>query len=258
MQTMLNSIYISQSFNEYPEFVAGIQLDAEKLKNSLVSTIAKTHPNSSNEITDNRYESTRRFLSNFSNIFTLNYDLLLYWARNMNNLPPDGFNTDDGFRERGIWKGDETDQNIFFLHGGLHIYDESGIIKKHLYTNNGERIIDQVRTNLSKNHFPIFVAEPNHEKKLDKILHNPYLNYCYKKLMNIDGSLVIFGHSIDDTDTHIFTQAQNSAINNVYISIFGNENTKDNKKTKSNAESFFHTCTVNFYQAESTPIWKKN
>lgn len=256
MQTMLHSIYIAQSFSEYPAFIEAINLDAKNLKDSLVATIAKTHPSFPTDVTNLAYESTRVFLSKFSNIFTLNYDLLLYWARNMNKLKPADFNSDDGFRDGGIWCGDETDQNVFFLHGGLHLYDESGIIKKHTYTQVGEKIIDQVRKKLADNSFPIFVAEPNHQKKLDKILHNPYLNYCYKKLKDIDGSLVIFGHSMDDTDAHIFEQVQSSGIENVYVSIFGDESTPRNIKTKANAKSFFHKCNVDFYQAESVSIWK--
>ncbi|WP_299267911.1 DUF4917 family protein [uncultured Psychrosphaera sp.] len=257
MQTMISSIYVSQSFNEYPAFVEGIQLDAEKLKSTLVTTIADTHPSVPNNITNEQYELARNFLNSFNNIFTLNYDLLMYWARNMNELEPDNFTTDDGFRGNRTWTGEETDQNVFFLHGGLHLYDEGGVIKKHTYTEYGETIIDQVKANLDKNNFPIFVAEPNHHKKLDKILHNPYLNYCYTQLGKISDSLVIYGHSMDETDTHIFDKVDRSGIRDVYVSIYGDANSWENRRTKANALSSFSTCTVHFYQAESTHIWNE-
>ncbi|MEZ8382873.1 DUF4917 family protein [Vibrio splendidus] len=49
--------------------------------------IANTHPHPhphrpSLIADDDRFTSTRRFLTCFSNIFSLNYDLLLYWAVN--------------------------------------------------------------------------------------------------------------------------------------------------------------------------------
>lgn len=254
MQTMLSSVYVAQSFNEYPVFVKGIQRDAECLKNTLITTITKNHPQLPSEIDENQYIAARMFLSKFSNIFTVNYDLLLYWVRNKPHLAPEYFQTDDGFRHQ-MWCGRETEQNVFFMHGGLHLYDESGVIKKHVYNHIGESIIDQVRRNLESDKFPVFVAEPNYDRKLDRILHNPYLNHCFESLGNIHDSLVIFGHSMDETDTHIFEKANESGISNVYVSIFGNPNSQSNRRTKANSESYFHHCTVHFYQAESAPVW---
>lgn len=256
MQTMVSSVYVAQSFNEYPAFVEAIYRDAECLKNSLLETIAKTHPNLPTEVSDKQYISVRTFLLKFSNIFTVNYDLLLYWARNMRNLEPRNFDTDDGFRSGGEWTGNEPDQNVFFLHGGLHLYDEAGTIKKHTYTEYGGAIIDQVRGNLNLNKFPIFVAEPSHIKKLDRIRHNPYLNYCYEQFGKIEENLVILGHSMNETDSHIFNQAASSGVKNVYVSLFGNQNSQKNRKTKSNAESYFNKCAVHFYNAESVQVWE--
>jgi len=219
MQTMLSSIYVCQSYNNYPTLVEAIELDADCLKSSLVSAIADSHPSNPSEVLDEQYESARRFLSQFASIFTLNYDLLMYWARNKYNLEPEDFDTDDGFRRFGVWNGIDTDQNVFFLHGALHLYDDGGVIKKHRYTEDGDTIIDQVRMNLRGNRFPIFVSEPTHEKKLDKILHNPYLNFCYNKLGKMNDTLVIYGHSMDETDTHIFDQVDKSNVTDVYVSI---------------------------------------
>lgn len=255
MHTMISSVYVAQSFNEYPTFVQGIYRDAEILKRTLVSTITETHPSLPSEIEDSSYVAARLFLSKFNNIFTVNYDLLLYWARNKQNLDPEMFSSDDGFRRNREWFGSSTDQNVFFLHGGLHLYDESGVIKKHAYKELGETIIAQVRENLDSNKFPIFVAEPNHKKKLDRILHNPYLNYCYDRLGDISDSLIIFGHSMDETDTHVFNQIRESGINNVYISIYGDPNSQSNRRTKANSESYFYNCNVYFYQAESARVW---
>lgn len=54
--------------------------DASELKTILVQAIASNHPNVPNEITAEEYRSCRKFLSRFQNLYTLNYDLLLYWA----------------------------------------------------------------------------------------------------------------------------------------------------------------------------------
>lgn len=255
MHTLNSSVHVAQSFNEYPAFVQGIYRDSECLKNTLISTITKTHPSFPYDIEDSKYVAARRFLSGFSNIFTVNYDLLMYWARNKEKLAPIEFQSDDGFRKNRVWVGKGTEQNVFFLHGGLHLYDELGVIKKHAYSVDGETIIDKVKDNLKLNKFPIFVSEPNYEKKLDRILHNPYLNYCYESLGGIADSLIVYGHSMDESDNHIFEKISMSKVENVYISIFGDPDSPINRRAKSNAESYFNRCNVTFYQAESVKVW---
>jgi hypothetical protein len=255
MGAMKSGIYVAQSFNEYPAFVKGVERDIELVKNILVSTITKTHPDLPHRIRDGQYVSARKFLSKFPKIFTLNYDLLLYWARNKVNLEPNNFHSDDGFRQGLTWVGGGTKQNVFFLHGALHLYDDLGTIKKHACTDYGDSIIEQVSENLRLNKFPIFVSEPNSKKKLDRIMHNPYLNYCYEKLGDIEDCLFIYGHSMDETDSHIFEQVHNSKVKSVYVSVYGNENSPSNRRLKANADAYFHACDVNYFQAETANVW---
>ena len=127
-----------------------VEEDREILKTALIAAISRTHPDLPSEITDTEYVSVRTFLSGFRKIFSVNYDLLFYWARNKPHLDPQHYSTDDGFRRGGVWVGEDTNQQIYFLHGGLHIYDEGRCIKKHSCTDEGITIIEQVRDNLRK------------------------------------------------------------------------------------------------------------
>jgi hypothetical protein len=60
--------------------------DADALKKTLIKAVAGRHPARPNEITDNRYHACRKFLAYFigdgadGKVYTMNYDLLLYWA----------------------------------------------------------------------------------------------------------------------------------------------------------------------------------
>ena len=54
--------------------------DANSLREILANVIASNHPERSNEIPDEEFKSCRTFLSNFRTTYTLNYDILLYWA----------------------------------------------------------------------------------------------------------------------------------------------------------------------------------
>eukprot|EP00493_Phyllostaurus_siculus_P028034 UN28382 len=75
-----------------------IKSDQEQLKNSLIQVISQTHPLRSSNVTVQQYESAKPFIIQFEKIFTLNYDLLLYWIVNKFDIDPQGYHTDDGFR----------------------------------------------------------------------------------------------------------------------------------------------------------------
>jgi hypothetical protein len=60
---------------------ATLENDADSLRELLVQTIAASHPAWPGEITEPEYKNCREFISNFDNIYTFNYDLLLYWTQ---------------------------------------------------------------------------------------------------------------------------------------------------------------------------------
>lgn len=257
MKQLISAGNVLQAYNQCPEVIAQIEEDKNILKNSLITAISNTHPDLPGEVSDEQYESVRKFLSGFNQIFTLNYDLLFYWARNKYGLAPANYSTDDGFRKEQRWEGHGTNQEIHFLHGGLHIYDTGTYIKKHVCTDLGVSIIQQVRENLENGRFPLFVSEPTHAKKKEKIEHNPYLNYCFQSLKKLNGTIFIYGHSMDENDKHIFDQIKSSNVNKVFIGIYGNEYSEKNTRSKANALAFLqgYGVEVKFFQAESTPVW---
>ncbi|CAI4203757.1 hypothetical protein MWMV10_MWMV10_01618 [Acinetobacter baumannii] len=257
MRALESAQKVCESYGVEQDKISEIKDDQEQLKNSLVEVISQTHPLRSSSVQISQYEKAKPFIKKFSKIFTLNYDLLLYWIINKNDISPVGYFTDDGFRGE-LWENTE-DQNVFYLHGGLHLYDNGVTIKKHRFKDYLDKgIVDHVKENLNQGKFPLFVSEPNYEAKLHRIKHNPYLNLCYKELKNLKGSLFIHGHSMDENDKHIFDQINKSEVNKIYISIFGDEYSETNRTTMANARRFIETRNIDieFYDAESAPIWK--
>ncbi|HDO1314668.1 DUF4917 family protein [Aeromonas veronii] len=257
MGKLVSAQMVLESYGGDPALIAQISEDQQILKESLVSAIAKTHPSLPSDVTTDQFIAVRKFLSTFKNVFSLNYDLLLYWAINKFNLDPQNYRVDDGFRYPTVWKVTGTNQNLFFIHGGLHIFDEGDRIRKHASTEEGLTIIDQVRSNLDRHKFPLFVSEPTAQKKKARIEHNPYLYKSFTKLGELEGVLFIHGHSLDENDKHIFDKVVSSNVSKVYVSIFGNENSDANKKSKANALAYIqsNTTSVEFYQAETAPVW---
>lgn len=258
MSQLVSAATVCEVYGFDADLLALLRSDQEALKTALISAISHTHPHRPNDVRDEQYVAVRTFLSRFEQIFTVNYDLLMYWARNKGDLAPEDFDSDDGFRAPHRWSGYSTRQNVHFLHGGLHIYDSGAYVKKHVFRDWGATIIDQVRENLEDGKFPLFVSEPSYEAKLRRIEHNPYLSYCFRQLKELSGSFIIFGHSMEPTDKHIFDQIRASNVSTVYVSIFGDINSVENVTTRANAAAFLtdHRTNVVFFDAATAPVWE--
>ena len=260
MFNMLASADVLEAYGGDLTLIDQIRGDTEVLKESLIQVITNCHPNLPSRVSDEEYELARHFLYEFKKIFSLNYDLLMYWARNKSDIEPEAFLTDDGFRWPETWcayRGDVT-QQVYFLHGALHLYDNGTAIKKHAYNNDAEiTIVEQVRSNLRENKFPLFVSEPTYFKKAERIKHNPYLDYCFRQLKQLNGDLFIYGHSFDESDKHIFDELKNSDVNRFYVSIYGDENSGQNQRTIANARTFLAPKDIVFFNAASAPIWRE-
>ena len=91
---------------------------AADVREALIHAVREVHPGISFDIPQEQRDRCGEFLRNFSNVFTINYDLLLYWVilKMGGNLFTDGFGlggSAGGFRtfsEDGMC-------NTFYLHG---------------------------------------------------------------------------------------------------------------------------------------------
>lgn len=126
---------------ELINLIAQLQEDAAAIKDALVAAIAKRHPDRPYEIKAEQYAACRNFLSNFKHVFTLNYDVLLYWALMQTEVDELDLRHDDGFRHP------ETDPNqpwvswqeansatVNYLHGALHLFDNGHEIIKYTWS----------------------------------------------------------------------------------------------------------------------------
>lgn len=242
--------------------------DAEGLREVLVNAIAGNHPNLPSVIADVQYAHCRKFLQNFEKIYTLNYDLLLYWTLMHDELGEgpecnDGFLApDDRALEYVTWHGEIAHgQNVCYLHGALHLFDSGIELKKYTWKNTKIPLIDQVRSALSDNMYPVIVAEGESRQKFERIFHSAYLYHGYKSLNNIGGSLFIFGHSLADNDRHILRAISNNKVEKLFISLYDKPGTKINRAIIQRSEEIRKKRRGNtplelfYYDAESTEVW---
>lgn len=212
IRALEDAIVVEQAYGNH-EHADQLKRDAQTVRQCLVNAVNATHPEHRDEL-DFKYESADSFISHFGTIFTLNYDLLLYWVNLHKERLNDGFGlgrvSEDG-RFRGPFKPDAY-CHIFNLHGGLHLFQtrEDEVFKAQ-HTREG--VLDTISKTIVENkRLPLYVAEGNSTAKARKIYASPYLRHCFGKLREQIGNIFILGHSADKNDAHI------------YHALFGNEN----------------------------------
>ena len=253
---------------ENKDLPARFESDAVALRELLASTIAANHPEGPFSISEDEYAACRKFLSTFKHIYTLNYDLLLYWTLMHDEIEPK-INCDDGFRtpEGGVaeyvtWEIEQTDaQNVHYLHGALHVFDSGNLIQKYTWVNTGTRLLQQIREALAADKYPLIVAEGESEQKIERIMHSNYLSRSYRSFSKIGGSLVVFGHSMNPNDEHIIHLIDKGRLRSIYVGLYGNPASEDNQRiiTRMNVAQETRPAPrpldVFFFDSESAAVW---
>jgi hypothetical protein len=248
--------------------------DAEKLKDVLVRAIAENHPEHPFVIPKEQYENCKSFLVSFDRKFTVNYDLLLYWAVMQSEIKPD-VPSDDGFRksETGAaeyvsWEPENTHyQSLYYLHGALHVFDSDTEVKKFTWSGTGIKLIEQIRDALDKDMYPLFVAEGDSAQKYGRIRHSDFLDKTYRSFVSLGGAknggaLLVYGLAFSPNDEHIFRGIVKSNLSQVLVGIYGDPNSEDNKRTLKRAKQMETDrkkalkLNVSFYDSSTAKVWK--
>jgi hypothetical protein len=268
-----DSASLAETYGATGDVASRMRKDADDLKELLVMTIAASHPERPSDISDAEYAACNRFLKHFETVYTLNYDLLLYWAKmkaleGMDSKPDDGFRAASGdFRDEldyVVWEaGSSHGQNVWYLHGALHVFDSGPEVRKYTWRRTGVRLIELTRSALREEYFPLFVAEGQTDEKLERIRHNEYLAKASRSFGQIGGCLFIFGHSLAPNDEHILRLIEKGKVTDVYVGIFGSPETPDNRRIINRAEAMTQArdpkrpLQVSFYNSQLVKPWGK-
>lgn len=240
------------------------------VKDSLIKTVRAVHPEHSCVCDD--LEQIWKFMAHFRTVFSLNYDLLVYWAimqaksKVKANLLKDCF-SDQGFDEDFEWLRRpqpplETATLVFYPHGNLALVaDIYGAVSK--ITAKQTDLVSEVAQSWSLGlTTPLFVSEGEHKDKLQAIRRNSYLNAAYGELSRLPESLVLYGWACAEQDQHILSAISRSEVKRVAVGVYtGDEDWKHNCYT------IRHTLTkslnikesdIQFYDSSAEGIWLKS
>lgn len=230
-----------------------LQRFSQNLKNQFIATIQTNHIEN---IDNGAKESALDFIKIYHCIFTLNYDLLLYWIISHNGLYPfaDGFGR--GSNDLLIFNHNFCGKHPFyFLHGALHLFYNKGDIEKLEYMHS--TILDVINSKINDNHYPLCVTAGTADEKLETIKNNYYLSHCFDALSFLqDYNLIIFGTRLKSSDDHIQKAILQSCVKNIFFGV-SNDSWM---QVKQDLQIFIHKASamgknVFFYDYKSVDVW---
>jgi hypothetical protein len=273
IKALHDSAAIVVPYGASPAWSDAMRSDASALKEILVQTIASSHPSAPGDITEGEYAACQHFLEHFDITYTLNYDLLLYWAQ-MHHEDRSRIRCDDGFRtsqidvESGtpsdyvVWNsGQSRGQNLWFLHGALHIFDSGTEVQKYTWNRTGVRLIEQIRDALERGFYPIFVAEGSSAEKLERIRHSDYLAKALRSFESIKHCLFVYGHSLAANDDHYLRVIERGKLTHIFVGLYGDPESSSNRAIIARAEAMKlarsggQQLQVDFYDSASAQVW---
>lgn len=275
MQYLDHFSALLDAFGADPVLKMRVDTASAKLKTSLLDAVKALHPEHVFKVPEDQSKACAAFLQTFvasgGNIFSTNYDLLLYWVLMRNNLFEhiDGcgrelvndtgeyMKPEDQIWSDLTWGKHRNKQNVFYLHGALPFFDNGVEVVKEEYTV-FNYLLENISARMEKGEYPIFVTAGDGQQKLKHITHNQYLTYCYDSFCQAEGSLVTFGFGFGPYDEHIIDAINKAAkrkppnkLWSLYIGVYSDED----KKYIEQIEGKFR-CKVHIYDAKTVNVWR--
>jgi hypothetical protein len=211
----------------------GVEEDAtaetyDTIKTALIETVRQIHPEH-DEITASMTPISN-FLSRFDTVFSLNYDLIVYWAMMHGNSMARGHRFKDCFMGEAFNEnydflrqphGDlEFATLVFYPHGNLALVSDLYGTETKIKAGFTDLITEIAQSWTLGQTTPLFVSEGDHRGKLQAIRRNNYLNAVYRELSRTPESLVVYGWAGAAQDRHILSAIGRSNVSRVAVAVY--------------------------------------
>ena len=238
----------------------------EELRDSLIMVVNKIHPKSeeiSKEIIEN---VTLAMISDFEDVFTLNYDLYMYQIIMksidlrregiIENNYQDFFWADYNSRFKCFEHSIYRYRKVYYLHGALFIFYFRPNTLKIKRSGDEKELIQVISEEIGGYNLPLFVSEGTSIDKISAIQSNYYLSYCLNEFKRQDRDLFVYGVSFGDNDEHI-VRAIKGQNRKVFISIYIGEKSEDDIKQEINRlKSLLDIHNIKLYFIDSRSVFQ--
>nr|WP_267118775.1 DUF4917 family protein [Xanthomonas sacchari] len=233
------------------------------VRDCLIQAVRNVHPE--HNLVSHQLPSMYQFLKEFDTVFSLNYDLLVYWAMTY------GLNVDDGhaFKDCFQWNGrfddnwgryrnryrEQTNTLVFYPHGSLALCRDA-VEQEFKIRNAGtgllEAILDEWR---SERVVPLFVSEGTTQQKVLSIQSSYYLSTVYREVLTSQRTaLTLYGWGMGEHDRHLLKRMRETGIHRVAVSVFRGDQGYCNYAYQT-LQDDLGPVHVDFFDSESPGCW---
>lgn len=198
LSALSTAIAVTAALNHDVSF---LQERYRSIREALVAAVHHVHL-PWNRLSEERMRNISAQLTSFEFVYSTNYDLLTYWSL----MIGDGA-TKDYFFGRKTFDISNTHvwgkcTKVLYLHGGLHLYRRptGQTLKRRAMAN--QNLLDLFATDYG-DAVPLFISEGTAEEKKASIYRSEYLAFALSQFAGDGGPLVVFGHSLSDSDQHL-------------------------------------------------------
>lgn len=202
-------------------------------------------------------------LNTYERVFTLNYDLLLYWSHMLALSGGANVNLGDFMWASEMFDPDDTDlfsgrTGIYYLHGGLHLWQDRRTGEVGKWRHDGLDILSQARRTytIASHKQPLFVSEGASSSKLRAIRRSEYLSFAYGALEDDEKDSIVFGTEIvPEYDEHIARALDRGAPRTIAFSVYRGTRTPEEVVTvKAMLNQRFRRHTLLFFDSATHPL----
>jgi hypothetical protein len=220
----------------------------ESIRQALIRAVHAVHvPWTS--VPDAHLDRIAAELSAYSSVYCTNYDLTLYWSlmRDPRAFRDYFWSEKFDITNTEVW-GKKT--KVHFLHGGLHLYRRPNGQTLKRSAASGQNLLDLFGTPYH-DAMPLFISEGTAQEKLASIYRSDYLSFVFARLAQDAGPLVIFGHSLGNSDRHLVDAiaSHNSRPIAVALQAIGNI-----RQEKASVIRSLPDSKIYFYDAATHPL----
>jgi hypothetical protein len=198
----------------------------ENVQSALFQAVRKVHV-PWRKIDRPRLQQISDAMRSYRFVFTLNYDLLTYWAAMQGGAKSairDFFWSDDHTFDSDNADLAEGTTGLLYLHGGLHLWQDSKTGRTGKWTTtkgSGVTLLKILQSKVSAiaSRRPLFVSEGTSKEKMAVIRRSDYLSYALQTLSENRTNTVIFGASFGPQDKHITEAIASGPKRHIAISV---------------------------------------
>ena len=194
--------------------VAEIEGAQALFRTGLASAVHRNHP-LFDQIDHTAIDTAVTDLAPYGNIFTLNYDLLLYhiimhasdrFKRDKSVAPYNDYYWDWDPASRVLqfknYQHYTHYKHVYYLHGALFLFHADYIDQK-IVRQTGRDLLESIGEEIRVGTIPLFVSEGTSFEKRRAISRSDYLRFASNALEARRDRMIIFGASLSGQDAHI-------------------------------------------------------